>query len=584
MHLYRWLRALARGLLRLILLVPIVALLLAVLVDRGPSGNARLSLFPMAIVALDPFAWTCFRNSLIFATVNCFAALILGVGLGWIVARRRFWGRAALYGVVAALSAAAPAFLALGVVGLLGPPYSWPWPFARSGPGGQGASLESWRGLGLWLVWFWTSLPASVAVVMVATVSAVERLEPSWHDAARLAGARPFRAWRNVSWPLVRPFAARAAAVVFSLALVEPGAPLILGLRRTVAFQIVDSAARPDPLPRVAIWAVMAGLVALAGWVLIRRWGGPGCAHEPKERSAQGRGVWPDTARFVPRARSHRLSLLGSWVILGWLPILGLVRLAVGDAWLDGSVRSVIALKLVSVLRDRLSEPPVPQLAFNSLYLGLEVALALMLVAWLVGTNSRSSSVGTGRTRLGQWLALMPPLLQAVGVLSLSWLAGMAATWLVDAGSLRQIASIFESFSQFTSVDRNPWIPLTLAVGLSLSAVVLRNRPGLPEPRGSQTNAAFDAARLAGASRARARALSGPPQRGRWLGLFILIWVLAATNLSPALLFTPWIDGRTVAPGVLELADGPGDARSQAAALALCVIAANVAALAVARA
>ncbi len=190
MHQYRWLRALARGLFRLILLLPIVALLFAVLVDRGPSGNARLSLFPMAIVALDPFAWICFRNTLIFATVNTFTALFLGIGLGSIAAPRRFWGRAASYGVVAALTAAAPAFLALGVVGLLGPPYAWPWPFSRSGPGSQGASLESWRGLSLWLVWFWTSLPASVAVVMVATVSAIERLEPSWDDAARLAGAR----------------------------------------------------------------------------------------------------------------------------------------------------------------------------------------------------------------------------------------------------------------------------------------------------------------------------------------------------------------------------------------------------------
>jgi hypothetical protein len=177
----------------------------------------------------------------------------------------------------------------------------------------------------------------------------------------------------------------------------------------------------------------------------------------------------------------------------------------------------------------------------------------------------------------------MPPLLQGVGVLSLSWLAGMAATWLVDAGSLRQIASTFESFSQFTNIDRNPWIPLTLTVGLSLSAVVLKNRPAALERRESQTNAAFDAARLAGASRSRARALSGPPQRRAWLGRFILIWVLAATNVSPALLFTPWTDGRTVAPGVLDLANGPGDARSQAAALALCAIAANVAALAFAR-
>ncbi len=62
-----------------------------------------------------------------------------------------------------------------------------------------------------------------------------------------------------------------------------------------------------------------------------------------------------------------------------------------------------------------------------------------------------------------------------------------------------------------------------------------------------------------------------------------MIWALAATNLSPALLFTPWSDGLTVASGVLDLANGAGDAPAQAAALALCVIAVNLAALVVAR-
>ena len=37
-------------------------------VDRGPDGEPRFSLFPIALLAFDPFAWTCARNSLIFAT------------------------------------------------------------------------------------------------------------------------------------------------------------------------------------------------------------------------------------------------------------------------------------------------------------------------------------------------------------------------------------------------------------------------------------------------------------------------------------------------------------------------------------
>ena len=59
----------------------------------------------------------------------------------------------------------------------------------------------------------------------------------------------------------------------------------------------------------------------------------------------------------------------------------------------------------------------------------------------------------------------------------------------------------------------------------------------------------------------------------------LLAGSLAATNLVPALLFEPWIDGQTIAPAVVDLAVGPADARGQAAVLALCAIASNLAAL-----
>ena len=91
--------------------------------------------------------------------------------------------------------------------------------------------------------------PLAAAAVALAAAGPVERLERSWEDAARLAGASPFRIWRSLSWPMVRPSALRAAALVFLFALVEPGAPLILGLRRTLAFQIVEPPAGPIPSP-----------------------------------------------------------------------------------------------------------------------------------------------------------------------------------------------------------------------------------------------------------------------------------------------------------------------------------------------
>src|SRR5262245_415559 len=97
---FRWAKAAWRGSARMSLVAPLVALALAVLFDRGPSGEARFSphLFPLALLVFDDFAWTCVRNSLIFALTVSAISVIVGVGLGWTVARPRFWGSALLRG------------------------------------------------------------------------------------------------------------------------------------------------------------------------------------------------------------------------------------------------------------------------------------------------------------------------------------------------------------------------------------------------------------------------------------------------------------------------------------------------------
>jgi ABC-type Fe3+ transport system permease subunit len=96
MRVFGWLRWLAMGVLGAVLLAPSLALPMAVFVDRGPAGEARISthLFPMALWIFDDFAWTCARNSVIFAVVVSLASLVGGAFLGWVMGRRRLprWG------------------------------------------------------------------------------------------------------------------------------------------------------------------------------------------------------------------------------------------------------------------------------------------------------------------------------------------------------------------------------------------------------------------------------------------------------------------------------------------------------------
>jgi hypothetical protein len=236
-------------------------------------------------------------------------------------------------------------------------------------------------------------------------------------------------------------------------------------------------------------------------------------------------------------------------------------------------------------LLQRLGDAPVPELAANSLLFGLLVAFGLEMVAWLIGPESVAPPSAGIWPRLVRPFVMIPPLVLGIGVLCLPWLAGLASRFLLDTGRWHALAHALDDLAGVLDPAQNSWILMALGVGLAIlcqfaAAPLGSGVPGAPR---SRHDSAAQAAVLAGASRGRARRLSLLRQRGRWFGGFVVFWVLAATNLTPALLFAPWTDGRIAAAGVVVLAAGAGDERAQAAALALCVIVVNVGAFAVAR-
>lgn len=388
---FRWLGVATRCLLGVIQAAVLLGLLAAVVVDRGPEGESRLTahLLPLVLWIFDDFAWTCARNSLVFAIVMSLFALALGVALRGEVGRIRSLRGSGLAGAAVAILAASPAFMALGLTGLFGPVSGWPWPLSTPDPASGGTSLESWRGLPVFFVWVWASLPGAVAWVWLAAEPSFQRLEPSWAATARLAGSGRFRIFRDLTWPIIRPPAARAAGQIFVFSLVEPGASLILGLRRTLAYQIVDAAAGPEPFPRAAVWVVMAGLLGLAGWTVFRWRGG-----KPILDTPSGNAGVPSTST-TQSATSLRTLLailsVAAWSLFAWLPIVGLVRLALGGGWYRTDPGEASLVSLIGRLRS-LGEPPVPAVALNSLIFGLEVACGIVVISWLVPPDRAISS------------------------------------------------------------------------------------------------------------------------------------------------------------------------------------------------
>ncbi|MBV8606620.1 MAG: ABC transporter permease subunit [Singulisphaera sp.] len=549
-----WLRGLGRGAgigLWIVVLAPALALAPAAFLDRGPGRSARPTVFPLALVTLDPVVWDCVWNSLTVATVVASGSLVAGVGLARALVRWRFRGRTPLAALALATLVIPPLFEAMGLRRLF---ELW------RGAGAPAAWEHGWG----WVGWAWVGLAGGVPLVALASATALARVEPAWEDAARLAGASRLWTWWRLTWPIVRPSAAGAAGVVFTLTLAEPGAPLILGLRRTLGFQIVEAALGPDPAPRAAVLALAAVVLATAARVLLRRWGGrpaAGLSNLPVARTEAAR--WP-------RALGLNL-MLGSWALLAWLPALVVMSSALAP---DPTAPPTVARPSAGAFLRRLSEPPAGRLIANSVALGLAVVAIDLALARALTAGRQGGGLATTA-----WPVAMPPLALGVGGLALPGLLQMGADALRAAGGREALARGLGVIADGLDPGRTPGVLLVAVAAAARLPMLAR---AIEAGRQRSRRAPVEAALLLGATAGEARRVASAGWLGATPGALALTLALAATDLAPALVLCPSIESRTMTPGALILADEPGDGRPRAAALASVAIALNVLALALA--
>jgi iron(III) transport system permease protein len=559
-----------RSLLGLLVLAPALALVAAALLDVGPAGTVRFSIFPLALAVFDPLVTTSLWQSLLVATAVAVGSLVVGVSLGRFIARERFWWRPLLAGLVIAPAVVPPAFMSLGFLGLIEPDGPRLWTTLRNL---VGQALGAWVPEWAWLVWTWSALVQGVSLVALSSSAALDRLDPRWEEAARAAGARPARIWRTLTWPMIRPAVAEGVGLVFVIALLDPAAPLVLGLRRTTGFQIVVQALRADPFPGVASIVLLALVASLLGVTLTRWLGRRGTAVVFRAPAPYGSTGFSHQAHGAGRLRSvASASIVVAWAMLAWFPVVGLARLAAHSASQTGE-RVDPAGVASDLLIGRLAEPPIPGLVLRTMFLALAVILVIKMLAWLRAGNAAGVS-GQERSRRAILLTSVPPLAWGVGILAIPRMADLVSR-LVDAGSGWQLVS--RGLLQLLQLIDPYHVPgLLLLLGVCLVLVPIRwsawNEPG----PGQSDRRKFDQAIVSGARAGRARRLAARNGRGA-PGRRMIVWAtLAATSTSPALLLAPTGDGRTLGAGVIVLADQAGDSRSQAAALALLGIAANV--------
>ena len=170
----------------------------------------------MPVLGLAPAEWTAVALSLKVAAVATLASLGPGLAIAWILARRRFPGRALLDGLVHL-----PLILPPVVTG-----YLLLLAFGRRGP--VGSLLSE---IGIVLAFRWTGAALACAVMgfplMVRAMRlSIEAVDRRLEQAAGTLGASPLAVFVTVTLPLSLPGCIAGAVLAFAKAMGEFGATI----------------------------------------------------------------------------------------------------------------------------------------------------------------------------------------------------------------------------------------------------------------------------------------------------------------------------------------------------------------------
>ena len=77
------------------------------------------------------------------------------------------------------------------------------------------------------LIWVMSSF--FYTFILISLMSAMERLDPSLEEAARLSGASPLRVFFQITLPLIKPSLLSGIVLVFLAASASFGVPALIG-------------------------------------------------------------------------------------------------------------------------------------------------------------------------------------------------------------------------------------------------------------------------------------------------------------------------------------------------------------------
>lgn len=216
---------------------------------------------------MDASAWTALLLSLKVATWATAVTLVVGLALGFLLARARFPGREVLDTLLTLPMVMPPTVLGYYLLVLLG----------RQGP--VGASLQKTFGVSLIFTWQGAVVAASIVafpLVLKPARAAFEAIDPRLEQAARVLGLTEAAVFFRVTLPLAWRGILAGVLLAFARALGEFGATLMVagsipGKTQTLSVAVYEAVqAGQDDVANTLVLitsAVCVTVLLLAGWL-----------------------------------------------------------------------------------------------------------------------------------------------------------------------------------------------------------------------------------------------------------------------------------------------------------------------------
>ena len=501
----QWLAGLPRALTILVTAAAVLAPLSLIVYQSllsAPFFDAvkTVGLDAYAFVFADPDFWSALVNSLLIAAGMTVIAVPLGAILAFVMERTDFPGKRWIEPVILVPSFVSPMVLSFGYVVAAGPVgfYSvWATEVFGAAPWG----LYSLTGMAV--IAGLTHVPN----VYIYASSALKSLGSDVEEAARVAGASPFRVAVSVSLPLIAPALLFSAVLEFFLGIELFGLPLVLGdpeghlVLSTYLYKLTNKLGTPSyhlmAAVAVCIVAMTIPLVLLQRRLL---------QNARKYATIKGKA---GRIRDLPlgRWKWFAVAVIGAWLIAAVIvPISGIALRAFVTNWGFG-VNLAEAFTLDN-FRAVFDEPTHVRAIWNTVLIG--TVGGAITVACYTAIGFATHRRNDGWSRVVDYLVLVPRAVPGL-------LIGLAFLW---------VFMFFPPLAPLRKTIFSMWIAYTvvwLAYGMRLiSSSLLQVSTELEE-----------AARTVGASRGRiSREITLPLIRHGLLGSWLLVFMIFEREYS----------------------------------------------------